>query len=315
MYPPETKKTDGYFEVAREPATIPFEVFWERYALPERPVVIEGIGADWPAGKTWTESYLQKRLSAEPSAKEAFLWYWMQKNALIGEYELPEIVDKAIDCDDVFARQLVMRIWVHQQNNISSWHYDANMVSVFNVQVTGRKKWDLISPETPLTCYPYTTFAILDGQGDAVFHNKIYTRFTLNQGDMLFIPPLWFHQVEACEPENINLNWVFTKRETQTVSKTFKRDFERYYIAQYFANHKWSFVRTLSQKLNVILPSYARVKWQYDELIRSTYRPTLFNILARFFKEPLALAKTLWNVDKSYVYSKKLRSVKPLERA
>lgn len=305
----------GYFEVAREPATLSFESFWERYVVPERPVVIEGVGTNWPASKHWTERYLQQRLAKEPSAKSAFLWYWMDKNALADEYVLPPIVERAIESAAVFPRTLVMRIWVHLQGNVSSWHYDANMVSVFNVQVTGRKKWSLISPETPLTCYPYTTFAILDGQGDTVFRDKIHTHFTLHQGDMLFIPPLWFHQVESCDPENINLNWVFTKRETQTVSTTFKRDFERYYIAHYFANHKWSLFRTLSRNLNEILPSYARVKWQYAELIRSSYRPSLWRVCLRALTEILVSAKAIWNIRFARAYTKQIRAVKPLERA
>lgn len=307
------KNTSGYFEIAREPSTISFESFWNNYVAIEKPVIIENVGSDWPANTLWSESYLQKRLAEEPSAKAAFLWYWMEKNALSEDYRIPDIVDKAVDDHTVFPRSQMMRIWVHKQGNLSSWHYDSNMASVFNVQITGRKKWSLISPDTPLPCYPYTNFAILDGKGDKVFRKKVYARFDLNPGEMLYLPPLWFHQVEAYEEENINLNWVFTKQETQVISATFKREFERYYLAYYFSRHPVQFYRTIFQKLNALLPNYMRIKWQYPELIGSPYKPTLVSLLIRILKEALLVVKVLVHLNKIAPYKKNIQSVKHLK--
>lgn len=303
---------NGYFEIAREPSTISFEVFWNKYAVTEQPFIIEDVASDWKAKQCWTENYLQKRLSEEPLAKEAFLWYWMQEDALGGDYITPGIVEKTIDHEGIFPRSQGMRIWVHGKGNISSWHYDANMVNVFNVQVTGRKKWALISPATPLDCYPFTNFAILDGKGDGVFLNKIYTRFTLNEGDMLFLPPLWFHQVEACGQENISLNWVFTKKETQITTKAFKRDFDRYCLAEYFLKHRHEFFRNIIRKINAMLPDYLRVTWQYKEMVKTPYTTNPFRLTLRVLKEISVLAKVLFHVRKIQPYLKKIKSVKRL---
>jgi hypothetical protein len=117
------KNTSGYFEICREPSSLSFESFWNKYVVMEQPFIIENAASDWKAKSCWTENYLQKRLSEEPLAKEAFLWYWMQKNALIDDYNIPEIVEKTIDHNEVFPRSQVMRIWVHEMGNLSSWHY------------------------------------------------------------------------------------------------------------------------------------------------------------------------------------------------
>ncbi len=308
------KNANGYFEIPRESSAITFEYFWNQYAVREQPFIIENVAANWVARKAWTEAYLQKRLSEEPLAKEAFLWYWLEKNALAEDYDIPEIVDTALSHSDIFPRSQVMRIWVHEKGNLSSWHYDANMISVFNVQVTGRKKWSLISPETPLCCYPFSNFAILDGKGDDIFHNKIYTHFELNEGDMLFLPPLWFHQVEACEAENVSLNWVFTKKETQITSSAFKRDYERYYFVSYFSRHKYPVYRTVAKQLNALLPSYLRAKWTYQEIIKTSHNVNLMVLALRMLKELASIAFVLRHFNKIKPYRKTIKPVKRLTR-
>ncbi len=304
----------GYFDISREPASLSFESFWHNYVVAEQPVIIEGIGSNWKAKLDWTEAYLQMKLADEPSAQAATLWYWMGNNALSDDYETPSIVAKTIDCHDVFSRSKAMRLWTHPEGNLSSWHYDASMVNVFNVQVTGRKKWSLISPETPVDCYPFTNFAILDGKGESIFKNKHYTRFELNTGDMLFLPALWFHQVEACEPENISLNWVFTKKTTGITSKAFKRDYDRYFLAEYFSNHKFSLVRGVFAKVNRVLPNYLRVVWQYPKLINTSYKTNPVRLMLRIAQELSTLVKVLPHIKRIKPYLKSIKPVKQIQK-
>ena len=200
-------KNKGFFEIARESASLSLDDFINKYYVSETPVVIEGIGKDWSGTETWSEAYIREKLAKDPSAKAASLWYWMEQGSLDDEYETPEIVKELIDSDKVFPRTELMRIWAHPQGNVSSWHYDANMVNVFNVQMTGKKEWLLVSPETPLSCYPFTSFAIMDDNDEKRLKTKIYTQVILNKGDMLYIPPLWFHKVTSLEKENLNLNF------------------------------------------------------------------------------------------------------------
>lgn len=308
------KQMPGHFEIAKEPADISFDKFWNEYFIPERPFIIENIGADWPALKRWNETYLLARLAKENQAKAASLWYWMEKDCLNDEYTTPAIIDKTLAAKKtVFWRTRAMRVWIHGKNNLSSWHYDANMVSVFNIQVTGRKKWSLISPETPIDYYPFTNFGILDSQGNNIFQDKIHTCFELNAGDMLFLPPLWIHQVEACEDENISLNWLVTKKQTQVVSKTLQRDLERYSISEYFAKHPRPAIQKLHRKINAILPGYLVIGWRFPKLIKTPYLPSATHLLSRVAKELLSLSLVIKNIRHIGPYLKKVKSAKNLE--
>lgn len=310
-----TDKPDiGYFEIAKEPSSLSFDTFWQRYAEPEQPFIIEGIASAWPAEACWNGRYLHEKLAEEPLAKEAFLWYWLQKGALAGDYETPAIVEKSIESSEVYPRTQVMRIWIHEKGNLSSWHYDANMVNVFNVQVTGRKKWYLIAPETPIDCYPFTNFGVLDGQGETIFRNKRYTEFTLKAGDLLFLPALWFHKVEACDEENISLNWVFTKKATRIITPAFKREYDRYFLAEYFLNHRYPIFRNLFNKLNNKLPNYLRVLWQDREMIRSPYRSSVFYLMRTFLREMAVLPSVVFNAKRIRPYLGAVKRVKRLNR-
>lgn len=303
----------GFFEIARESADIPFDDFWYRYFVPERPVIIEKVGQDWPARALWREDYLHDKLSREPSAKTAVLWYRMARGALSEDYETPAIVEALLDSPHLLARDDVMRIWMHPEGNVSSWHYDANIVNVFNVQVTGQKEWFLISPETPLCCYPFTNYAIMDNDEDNLLNNKCYTRFLLNEGDMLFIPALWFHKVVARGEENINLNWVLTKKETSQVSRTLLREVDRYRLQAYFSTHPVKPVRAVFKWIFSKLPAFIRWKWRYSEMIKTPLPTRKFAILRFIFRETTVLGKVLLHADKIKPYMNNLNVVRKFE--
>ncbi|MGE0556877.1 MAG: cupin-like domain-containing protein [Burkholderiales bacterium] len=303
----------GHFNVAREQADIPFSTFCERYFDTETPVVIEKAGADWPAGKVWTEKYVHDQLSRDPSAKSASLWYWIEKGTLEKDYETPRVVSGFAGRPDIFPRNELMRIWIHRRGNVSSWHYDANMVNVLTVQVIGQKEWFLVSPETPLDCYPFTNFAILDGNDEKIFRRSIYTKVILNAGDLLYVPPLWFHKVYSLGEENINLDWIFTKRETAVCTRTLTRELERYSIEDYFSRHRFRFVRNAFQFINSRIPGYLRWKWRYPEMIRTPLTPRRLGGVRRTLSEMAVLGKVLWHAQKIRPYIRNLRPPRRLE--
>ncbi len=307
-------KNNGYFAIAREPSTIPLDDFLEKYFNTEIPVIIEGIGESWPAINCWSEGYIREKLAKDSTAKAASLWYWMEKGSLEEDYQTPDIINELLDFADVFPRNELMRIWAHPQGNVSSWHYDANMVNVFNVQITGRKEWFLVSPETPLDCYPFTSFAIMDNNDEKIFKDKIYTHVILNQGDMLYIPPLWFHKVISLEKENLNLNWIFTKRKTNVVSKTLKRELARYSLQSYLSNHKYQWVQKSFSYINKRIPGYLRWKWRYPEMIQTAISPPSFSLIRLTIKEIALLGKVLLHVNKIKPYIQGIRSIKKLSK-
>lgn len=304
----------GYFTIARESSDISFELFCQKYYDTEQPVIIENIAYNWPARKQWDKNTLYEKLLKEPSADTASLWYRMARNALNDDYETPEIVDKCLDSPDIFMRPKNMRIWVHEKGNISNWHYDSVMTNVFNVQVTGQKEWFLISPVTPLDCYPFSNFAILDGKEERIFKNKIHTSFILNEGDMLYLPPLWFHKVISCQEENISLNWVLTKKETNVNSKALTREIERYLIYEYFTKHRFKILQRVFNKINAVLPGHLGMRWIYNDMIKSFYREKRFNLLIRMFKEWGMLGKALLHVNNVQPYMKAVKAIKKLNR-
>ncbi len=300
----------GYFEIAREKANIGFEHFRRQYFDPEQPVIIENAGADWPAIKSWSEAYIRERLSKEPSAKTASLWYWMQRDTLRDDYSTPLIINSLLDLPDVFPRSDVMRIWIHCKGNVSSWHYDANLVNVFNAQVSGQKEWLLVSPQTPVDCYPFINFGIMGYGDEKTMRNKIHTRFMLNQGDLLYLPPLWFHKVISHGDENISLNWIFTKKETSISSKALVRELERYHLQQYLSMHRFKWVRNLFEKTNANIPGYLRWKWRYPEMIKTPLKPRRFQLTRRTFNELGVLAKVIRHANKIQPYIDGLKPVK-----
>jgi len=303
----------GYFEIARESSTLSFDEFSEKYYQTETPVIIENIGENWSAINRWNEAYIREKLAQDSTAKAASLWYWMEKGTLEEDYQTPEIIEQLLASDDVFPRNELMRIWAHPQGNVSSWHYDANMVNVFNVQMTGKKEWFLVSPDTPLDCYPFTSFAIMDDNDEKIFNKKSYTHLILNQGDMLFIPPLWFHKVISLEKENLNLNWIFTKRKTDVVTSTLKRELDRYSLQSYLSSHRYQWVQNSFANINQNIPGYLRWKWRYPEMIETPVLPKSFGLMRLTLREIALLGKVALHANKIKPYIQSIRSIKKLK--
>jgi len=304
----------SYFEIARESASISIEDFIQKYYLTEQPVIIENVGEDWLGKVRWTESYIREELAKEKSASTASLWYWMEKGTLKDDYETPAVVDALINSNEIFPRNQLMRIWINFKGNVSSWHYDANMVNVFNAQVTGQKDWLLVSPDTPLACYPFTSFAIMDDNDEKIFRQKRYTKFSLMAGDMIYVPPLWFHKVFSMDEENISVNWIFTKKKTEVKSKTLVRELERYAVQTFLSENKYESVRNTFKDVNKKIPGYLRWKWRYPKMIETPVKPRKFRLIRRTFNEITVMGKVLWHSKKISPYIENLRSVKKLQR-
>jgi hypothetical protein len=229
------------------------------------------------------------------------------------DYDVPEFIEKIYELDECFPRSSSIRIWVHPGGNVSPWHYDVNMVNLFNTQVTGTKEWYLLSPQTPPKCYPFCYYAIIDGRGDQILRDKIYTKFTLNEGDMVYVPPCWFHKVVSHGKENISLNWAMTNKKTSVTSTSMAREIEIYKIQIYFTKHRFEFVRKAFDKIYFMIPDFLRYRWHYEELIDTPYSPSKFDLWKRIFKEITAFGQTLLYSNKAYATIRGINSVKRLD--
>lgn len=305
----------GRFEIAREPADVPFARFYENYYLQERPVIVAGAGADWPARRRWTADYLARALADEPTAVAANLWYWMGSGALERDYAVPGIVGRLYARDECLPRGKNLRIWVHPAGNLTEWHNDVNMVHIFYVQVTGRKDWTLLSPQTPPRCYPFSYYAIIDGSGERLLDGRTYTKFTLEEGDMLYLPPCWFHRVQSRGAENISMNWAMTGRKTRVMSAALARELEIYALQDRLMGSRFRLVRAAFDKVYFAIPDYLRYRWNYAEPIDAPYVPGGAALFRRVLAELAAIGPTLVHAGKARAALGALKPVRPLARA
>lgn len=100
-----------------------------------------------------------------------------------------------------------INVWIGQPNVIAHCHYDG--YHNFYVQLYGRKKFTLFSPTQWPGLYPYPFLHPSHAQSQVNLshpadakefplsgHLEAY-EVTLDPGDVLYIPPLWFHHVES----------------------------------------------------------------------------------------------------------------------
>jgi hypothetical protein len=129
---------------------------------------------------------------------------------------------------------------------------------------------------------------------------------------MLYIPPLWFHKVISLEKENLNLNWIFTKKKTDIITKTLLRELDRYALQSYLSNHRFNWVQNVFTKINARIPGYLRWKWRYPEMIKTPVKPKFLHLLRLNIKEILTLGKVLLHVNKIGPYINSIRKIKKL---
>lgn len=199
-------------DIHREPANISFEDFLNRYFIPEIPVILTDVTEKWPANHRWTEAYLIEMLEKEKVKFKSF-WYQANNDFLEKDIIMPKIVEQILDDNYSFKRELNKRIWINYKNNLTAFHADGNGIYVFNVQVYGKKHWQLIDPNAPVPLYSFTAVPNVSFNDEIPQRIRPYSyEFDLNKGEMLFLPPYWFHKVTAEHDINFNLNWVGTKR-------------------------------------------------------------------------------------------------------
>jgi hypothetical protein len=201
-----------------------FEEFNRQYFIPEKPVIVEDVVQN---PLKWTIPSLKTELEDKKEVYVAKkLWYETSMDNFAEKLLPPPIVSQCMESNLSFKRKTNCRIWINNKNNFTPFHYDGNALFVFNLQVIGKKRWFIVSPDTPLPCYPFSRTPYLKFNDSAFFHKKyeVYD-FELNAGEMLFLPPFWFHRVNALAEENININWVGTKR-NMNETRSFLREKE-----------------------------------------------------------------------------------------
>lgn len=269
--------------IATVTETPDYAEFLRKHCNREQPLIVKGLAKSWPARKKWVSNRLRTELHSQPKVRDRGVFFVSRAPVLEQDIEMPGFLKQILTSDQVMEDSVAWRFWINSKNNRTEFHYDTNAENVITVQVKGRKEWVLVSPETPLPCYPFTNFSLLKDE-EKLLRNKKFYKFDLEEGDLLYLPPLWYHRVVAKEDENININWTFTKRETSVVTKEFKRDMERCGLLHAFKNSKSSLVRNCYGTAIRALPNVGGIGWGLKSFITSPYSPSRGALVSRFFR-------------------------------
>jgi hypothetical protein len=93
------------------------------------------------------------------------------------------------------------RVWIHNKNNLTKWHYDGNGSAVINICISGKKRFYLSPPGT-IPVYPLSSVGIR-------YINWECEYVDIEKYDFLFIPAFWFHEVLTLEDNTFTINHRF----------------------------------------------------------------------------------------------------------
>ena len=214
------------------------------------PVVLKGGAKDWLASRLWSPDYFAQLLSEKEieivlfemkngirersllPAKMGQAISWMRENRnpnkkyyilkdavcknyseLAHDFPLPQWAPIDSCCTN---------LWFGEGGNLTSLHFDTT--ENFLVQIYGRKKVRLFSPINTPHLYPhglktggrFNFSRITDLDADLktlypLFDGARYLEETLDPGDILYLPPGWWHEVRTIDL-GISLNFWFSPR-------------------------------------------------------------------------------------------------------
>jgi Cupin-like domain len=209
------------------------------------PVVVRGAAASWPATERWKPERLAadfgsvpveyvagprevdlpaelaertqrttleafvRKLTARPVSNELYI---VARNFSLLQPALRPLLDDVRPPDFLDLGPAWMqyaRLWLGPRGTLTPLHHDL-MPNVF-VQVVGHKRFIMVHPAfTPLIPNPrgvYSDSDPLTWPHDAVLRNVPRYDFTLGPGDVVYIPPAWWH-------------WVFARSVSASLSLT-----------------------------------------------------------------------------------------------
>jgi Cupin-like domain len=118
---------------------------------------------------------------------------------------LPELLDDIVTPDYVEKKQVLLtNLWFGPAGNTTKLHYD--VPNNFFAQVVGRKRFLLFPPNETKRLYRYRTKAYNMSQVDPdqpdlnrfpLYRGVEPIEVELQDGDMLFLPSFWWHQVHS----------------------------------------------------------------------------------------------------------------------
>lgn len=202
------------------------ETFDREYRHRQRPVILEGYAADWPAVRHWSFEHLARRCGATPvvvnsyssqrSVQASFSefvdmlmnnegpgatpiylqeWYYQASCPELAE-DMPELDIAQYDFRrDLYGEVISTnhQLWLGQRGGVTRLHQDSYTIDVMHVQLVGEKHWTVMGPQAML---PETETGDADLQALADDPAAQLMQCTLTPGDVLYLPALWFHRIK-----------------------------------------------------------------------------------------------------------------------
>ena len=113
------------------------------------------------SGKALTVDYIKKRFG-HPS-KKTNGWFESEYVRDDAEIPVPALVMYLLSRKDISVREAPLRVFMQPAGHVSPPRYDGDSVCGLNLQVLGKKRWVLVSPNTPLPAH--RPLGCADGRG------------------------------------------------------------------------------------------------------------------------------------------------------
>ena len=212
------------------------------------PAVLQGLTAEWKASRDWNLDYFSRLVGATKAqvvTSPSDMVYWDPKAGLAQKAltvsEFAEDLASRDEADNRLYLQEDMslfpalrqdyqlpkmisekpikraKLWVSPGRMVTSLHYDA--VETLHWVVRGAKRFVCFQPGVR-SYYPYSwrTTAPFISRVDAAnpdydryprFRRARPVEFEVREGEILYLPAFWWHQVWSLSPMNISVNFVW----------------------------------------------------------------------------------------------------------
>lgn len=141
--------------------------------------------------------------------------YYVMQHSIPDEF--PELLEDFTPPHLVAGREPTTNLWFGSGENVTPLHFDQS--NNFFVQVYGRKLWTIFDPSQTRYLYQYPASALVwhtcevdpeepDYSRHPAFANAQPIQFTIEPGEMLYLPAAWWHHVRSCET-SISVNFWY----------------------------------------------------------------------------------------------------------
>ncbi|MGH9962036.1 MAG: cupin-like domain-containing protein, partial [Pyrinomonadaceae bacterium] len=132
--------------------------------------------------------------------------YYVMQRSIPDEF--PELLEDFMPPHLVAGRELTTSLWFGSGENVTPLHFDQS--SNFFAQAYGRKLWTIFDPSQTRYLYQYPASALTwhisevdpekpDRSRHPAFENAQPIQFTIEPGEMLYLPATWWHHARSCE--------------------------------------------------------------------------------------------------------------------